>query len=80
MTAVRVTRQVPIEIPDVSDDTPDAAEDRLAALGFEKEIRRGGGLLDELVLGEPGVCGTDPEAGERALPGETVVIEVRKTC
>lgn len=80
MTAVRVVRQVPVEIPDVSGEDPDTAEQRLRGLGFEVEQERGGGLLDDLLGGDPGVCGSDPEAGDRALPGSTVTLDVRRNC
>ncbi len=80
MTAVRVTREVPIAVPDVAGDAPDDAKTQLTDLGFSVEVRRGGGLLDEIVPGTIGVCGTDPEAGELVRPGSTVTVEVRKTC
>ena len=80
MTALRITREVPIEVPDVAGDAPDDAEGRLRALGFTVRTERGGGLLDELVPGTLGVCGSDPGAGERIRPGSTVTLEVRKTC
>lgn len=80
MTAVRVTREVPIEVPDVAGKSPDDAERQLTALGFTVKVRRGGGLLDEIVPGTIGVCGTDPDAGEKLRPGSAVTVEVRKTC
>jgi PASTA domain/Glucodextranase, domain B len=80
MTAVRVTREVPVEVPDVSGKAPDDARDQLQALGFVVQVKRGGGLFDELVPGSLGVCGTDPDAGERLRRGSTVTVEVRKTC
>jgi hypothetical protein len=79
-TAVRVVREVPVEVPDLRGDEPEAAVETLEGLGLEAEVRRGGGLLDDLIPGELGVCGTDPEDGTRVRPGTTVTVEVAKAC
>src|SRR3954452_10222279 len=51
MTAVRVTRQIPIEIPDLAGASPQEATDRLHALGLKVQIEHGGGLLDDILPG-----------------------------
>ena len=79
-TAVRVVREVPVEVPDLRGDDPEAAVETLEGLGLQADVRRGGGLLDDLIPGELGVCGTDPEDGERVRPGTTVAVEVAKAC
>ena len=79
-TAVRVVREVPVEVPDLRGDDPEAAVETLEGLGLRADLRRGGGLLDDLIPGALGVCGTDPEDGERVRPGTTVTVEVAKAC
>jgi Glucodextranase, domain B/PASTA domain len=79
-TALRVVREVPVEVPDLRGDEPEAAVETLEGLGLEAEVRRGGGLLDDLLPSELGVCATDPEDGTRVRPGTTVVVEVAKVC
>lgn len=80
MTAVRVTRLVPVEVPDLDGLEPEDAERELEALGLGAELSRGGGLLDELIPGSLGVCGTDPPAGEQVRPGSTVTVEIANAC
>lgn len=80
MTALRVLREVPVEVPDVSGESPSAARRTLEAAGLTVRLTRGGGLLDEIIPGEIGVCGTAPDAGERVKAGSRVVVEVRKSC
>jgi PASTA domain/Glucodextranase, domain B len=79
-TALRVVREVPVEIPDLRGDDPEEAVQTLEGLGLEAETRRGGGLLDDLLPGEIAVCATDPEDGTRVRPGTTVTLEVAKVC
>jgi Glucodextranase, domain B/PASTA domain len=79
-TAVRVVREVPVEVPDLAGDAPDEAAGALEGLGLQARLRRGGGLLDSLLPGEAGVCSTDPEAGSRVRPGTTVDVEVARVC
>jgi hypothetical protein len=79
-TALRVVRQVPVEIPDVEGDEPEAAVEALEGLGLDVRLRRGGGLLDSLLPGDVGVCSTDPDAGTKVRPGSAVTVEVAKVC
>lgn len=80
LAAVRVVRRMPVEIPDLRGEIPDVAIARLKGLGLRAELERGGGLFDDLLPGEPGVCGTRPEAGDRVRPGTVVEVEVAKVC
>jgi len=80
VTAVRVIREVPVRVPELRGRAPEDARDELAALGLGAEVDRSGGLLDDLLPGEDGVCGTDPGAGELVRPGAVVTIEVAKVC
>jgi hypothetical protein len=79
MAAVRVTRLVPVRIPDVEGYPPDDAVSALQALGLRADVRQTG-FLDELLPGTPGVCGTDPQIGEKVPVGTTVTVDVQKSC
>jgi hypothetical protein len=80
MTAFRVTRELPVAVPDLGGlEVPDAQEE-VAAAGLELEVEEGGGLLDELLSGEPVVCEQEPEAGEEVRRGSTVEVLVSRAC
>lgn len=80
LTAVRVTREMPVKVPDLSGLSPDEARKRVAALGLELDQQDGGGLFDGLLPGDPGVCEQDPAAGDDAMRGTTVRVLVAKRC
>jgi beta-lactam-binding protein with PASTA domain len=80
MTAVRVTRELPVEVPDLDGLEVVEAQDRVAEAGLELEVTEGGGLLDELLPGEPAVCEQDPSPGEQVRRGTTVHVEIRRSC
>jgi hypothetical protein len=80
MTAVRVQRRLTIQVPDVAGDSPDGAEERLAAAGLRAELRTAGGLIEDFIPGERAVCGTEPDAGSTVDSGATVEVFVAKVC
>ena len=80
MTAVRVVRRVPVVVPDVTGEAPDDAVRRLEDLGLKTRLQDAGGLLDNLLPGTVGVCGTDPPAGEKLRAGSTVTVQTAKSC
>jgi hypothetical protein len=80
MTAVRVTRELPVEVPDIGGLEEAEAKERLEQAGLLLEATRGGGLFDDLLPGEPAACGQDPEAGSEVRRGTTVHAEFRKSC
>jgi hypothetical protein len=80
VAAVRVVRQLPVEVPDVEGDDPQEAVQRLEAVGLRGEVRRGGGLLDDLLPASIGVCSADPEPGTEVRVGTTVTLEVARVC
>ena len=79
-TAVRVRRQVTVRVPDVRGERPEDAANRLAGLGLSAETQDVGGLLDQLLPGDPIVCETDPRAGETVDTGATVKLLAGKGC
>jgi hypothetical protein len=81
MAAIRVTRQVPVRVPDLRGTSTDEARDRLAALGLRPRIEeRGGSILDDLLPIDTVVCSTDPDTGTEVTGGTAVVVVVSKLC
>ena len=80
MTAFRVTRELPVKVPDLDGLEVQEVEERLADAGLRPEISERGGLLDELLPGEPAVCEQDPEPGTEVRRGTTVRVEVARSC
>jgi hypothetical protein len=80
LTAIRVKREVSVQMPDlVGQPVPDATR-QLGDLGLEVEVDERDGLFDRVLPGDPSVCETRPEAGEQVDPGEKVRIEASKSC
>ena len=80
LTALRVTREMPIVVPDLSHLTPGDARARLARLGLHLRTENAGGLLEGILPGTPGVCDQRPEAGSEVHAGTEVVAGVAKRC
>jgi len=80
MVAVRVRRQVTVNVPDLSGLTPNDAKDALASLGLKADIKKAGGILEFLLPENARVCDTDPAAGTQVNPGATVTVLAAKAC
>jgi hypothetical protein len=80
MTALRVEREMPVEVPDLEDAEISEAQERVADAGLELEVHESGGLFDDLFGGELAVCEQDPEAGEMVRRGTTIVVAVARSC
>ena len=80
LTAVRVTRELAVEVADVEGLGVEEAESRLADAGQKCELGVDGGFFDELLPGEPAVCGQDPQAGTEVRRGTAVLLTVAKRC
>src|SRR4051794_26407921 len=80
VTVVRVTREVPVTVPDVTHLTPDEARTVLEAKSLHVTVEDRGGLLDSIIPGTIGVCDSDPAPGEDVRPGTTVVLRVARAC
>jgi hypothetical protein len=80
LTAVRVTREMPIVVPDLSHLTTDDAQARVARLGLRLRTENGGGLLEGILPGTPGVCDQRPAAGDEVHKGDIVTVLVAKRC
>jgi Glucodextranase, domain B/PASTA domain len=80
MTALRVTREMPVEVPDLEGMNVEELQARLDEVGLEAEVEERGGLIEELLPGEPTVCEQRPEAGTEVRQGTTVEVLVGKSC
>ena len=79
-TAVRVVREVPVEIPAVEGEPADESIAALERLGLRVERSEGGGILDDLLPGDPEICRLDPPAGARVKRGSTVSVITARSC
>ncbi len=80
MTAVRVFRQVYVQVPDLSGDSADGAIRALRAIGLVPRIQNNSQFFDFLLPTSPQVCGTSPAANRSVLPASVVTVTVSKTC
>ena len=80
MTAFRVTRELPVKVPDLDGLTEAEAEEQLADAGLRPQLNVRGGLIEELLPGEPAVCEQDPEPGTEVRRGTAVRAELSKSC
>jgi hypothetical protein len=80
LTAFRVTREVPVIVPNLDGKTADEVRATLGGLGLKAEVEEGGGLLEDLLPGDPAVCTQDPDAGSQVRSGTSVHVVVSKSC
>jgi hypothetical protein len=80
LTAFRVTREMPVQVPDLAGKSEGEARAAVEAVGLTLEVHDGGGLLDVVLPGSPAVCEQDPGAGEDVTRGTKVRVTVAKRC
>jgi hypothetical protein len=80
LTAFRVTREVPVSVPDLGGKTVDEVNQALDAVGLRPDIEKGGGLIEDLLPGDPAVCEQDPDPGTQVKRGTKVHVIVSKSC
>jgi hypothetical protein len=80
LTAFRVTREVLVSVPELDGKAVADAEQTLRAAGLGIEVEQDGGLIEELLPGEPAVCEQDPGPGTQVRRGTRVHVVVSKTC
>jgi len=80
LAALRVTRDERVAVPDLVGLAAGDVEREIEALGLRVDVRRGGGLLDRLLGGDPVVCEQEPAAGTRVPRGRTVRVVVARSC
>jgi len=79
-TALRVTRDIVVTVPDLAGVAEAGLAAELDPLGLTASVRRAGGILEALRPGERAVCEQRPPAGARVLRGRTVRVLVAKDC
>lgn len=80
LTALRVTRDVLVTVPQLAGVPEDELDRVLDPLGLHAVTMRGGGLLEVLRKGKRAVCEQDPVAGARVRRGTAVEVVVAKHC
>jgi len=80
LTAFRVTREMPVTVPDLGGKSEAEVDKALADVGLKPEVEKGGGLIEDLLPGDPAVCRQDPGAGTQVRRGSTVHVVVSKSC
>jgi hypothetical protein len=81
LTAFRVTREVPVAVPDLAGMSADEAAGKLDDAGLTPAVEQvGGGIIDELLPGDPHVCKQEPPAGAEVRRGSKVHVVVSKGC
>jgi beta-lactam-binding protein with PASTA domain len=80
MNAVRVFRQVYVQVPDLTGAGTSDAEHQLRLLGLVPDVKKNESFFAILLPQSDTVCGTSPPAGARVAPGATVTVTVSKTC
>jgi hypothetical protein len=79
-TAFRVTREVPVAVPDLGGLDVAAVQERLGVTGLGVKVEQGGGVLEKLLPGDPAVCEQDPAPDTKVRRGTTVHVVVAKSC
>ena len=80
MTAVRVYREMLLEVPDLVGQKPSDASDALTAKGLKPKVESSDSGFDFLLPGSQQVCATNPDAGSKVQPGSTVTLVTGKFC
>lgn len=80
LSAFGVIRQMPVAVPDLDGLTVEEVQERLEPLGLQAEVSERGGLLEDLLPGDPVVCEQDPGTGTEVRRGTVVQVEVGKSC
>jgi hypothetical protein len=80
MTAVRVYREVMLEVPDLVGQKPSDASDALIAKGLKAKEENSDSGFDFILPGSRKVCATDPDAGTKVPSGTTVALITGKFC
>jgi hypothetical protein len=80
LTAIRVTRELPVIVPDLSGLSTRDAQAALRPLGLRLVAKESGSLLEKILPGDPSVCEQTPGSGDQARRGSTVHVKTAKSC
>jgi hypothetical protein len=78
--AVRVKRDMRVEIPELTGQTYDAAAADLSKLGLKATEQSGGSWIDRVLGADIRVCQTSPPAGELVNPQTSVTVATGPGC
>jgi beta-lactam-binding protein with PASTA domain len=78
--ALRVMRDMRVEVPDLTGVSYDDAASKLEGLGLQVTEEVGGGWLDRVLPGPISVCETSPKAGTLVQPHTTVTVTTAHSC
>jgi len=78
--ALRVVRDIRVELPSLAGYEESDAFDRLKGLGLRPVEKRDDNWIDRLIPGAVGVCGTQPKGGTLVAPHSAVTVIVAKDC
>jgi hypothetical protein len=78
--ALRIQRDMRVELPDLTGVSYDDAVAKLEGLGLRATEQRGGSWLDNLLPGPANVCATTPNAHALVQPHATVTLETAHNC
>jgi hypothetical protein len=80
MSALRVYRELPVEVPRLKGRGGSAASAELRRLGLRALVHDGSGFLQSLLPLSKHVCASSPPAGRWVAPGSAVALEIAKVC
>ena len=80
LMAIRVRRDLAVEVPDVVGVPVAQAIRELDAAGLESDVETADDFFDRLLPGDPNVCESDPESGARVERGTTVRLRASRRC
>jgi Glucodextranase, domain B/PASTA domain len=80
MSAVRVYRELPVNVPDVTGQSISAATEQLRRLGLSAKVYDETNFFQRLLPISTQVCTMDPPAATAVAPGSAVALEVAKVC
>ena len=78
--ALRVVRDIRVQLPSLAGYEESDAFDRLKGLGLRPVEKRDDNWLDRLIPGAVGVCATQPKGGTLVAPRSAVTVIVAKDC
>ena len=78
--AVRVVRDMRVEVPDVVGQEVDQAKTAVGNAGLRAVEDQRGGWLDQVIPGTDHVCSTSPDADTLVDKGTTVTLVIQREC
>lgn len=78
--AVRVTRDIRVEVPKLVGQEVDQAKDALGKAGLQVQEEEGGGWLDRVIPGATHVCEMRPAGGSLVQPRSTITLVTAREC